>query len=94
MLFKRNVGLLAGLTKPLQPSYAPVCTTCGRHLDSWGLVEDSGPIVKVLGKHHGAEELVAFDLGTRHHASWDDRVEDLARMVRSHDWFSPTLVPK
>jgi hypothetical protein len=93
-LYKRTVGLLAGLRLPVQPGYAPICTTCGKYLDSEQLVEDSGTIVKVLGKHHGAEELAAFDLGTRHHASWDDRVEDLAKMIRGHRWFDPTTVPK
>jgi hypothetical protein len=94
VIYKRRIGLLRGLTKPLQPSYAPLCMTCGRHLDGEELVEDSGDVVKVLGRHHGAEELAAFDLGTRYYATWDERVEDVARMIRSHDWFDPTLVPK
>jgi len=94
VLFKRRVGLLEALRRPVAEGYAPVCTTCGRYLDSYAIVEDVGDVVKVLGKHHGAEELVSFDLGTRSHATWDERVEDLARSMRGHTWFDPNLVPK
>lgn len=89
MLYKHNIGLLEGLTKDVQPGYAPICMTCGRYLDGEALVETKGSVVKVLGKHHGAEELVSFDLGTEH---WDH--DDLAKMMRGHGWFAPNLVPK
>jgi hypothetical protein len=93
-LFRRRVGLLEALRRPATDGYAPICMTCGRYLDSYEIVEDSGDVVRVLGRHHGDEELASFDLGTRSHATWDDRVEDLARSMRGHGWFDPALVPK
>lgn len=88
-LYKHNVGLLQALRKPVAPGYAPLCMTCGRYLDGEQVVESKGSMVKVLGRHHGAEELVSFDLGTEH---WDE--DDVANAMRGHLWFDPTLVEK
>ncbi len=40
---------------------------------------------KVLVKHHGAEELGTFDMGS---ANWDG--QDLGSMMRRRNWFDPT----
>lgn len=66
----------------------PVCMTCGRLVDSERLVEGyPGETVyaKVLVKHHGAEELRTFHMGS---SNWDER--DLASMMRRTNWFDPT----
>lgn len=91
-LFKQRVGLLKALRRPVVTSLAPICMTCGRHLDSEELVEGypgGTTFAKVLGRHHGSEELVTFDMGS---VNWDE--EDLAKHMRGHLWFDPTLVPK
>jgi hypothetical protein len=91
-LFKHRVDLLKALRRPTAPGYAPLCITCGRYLDSYSIVEGypgESQVCKVLGKHHGSEELVSFSMGSR---EWD--FEDLASMMRGHFWFSPTLVSK
>lgn len=86
-LRKRRVALLDGLLSPVQAVYTPVCTTCGRELDSWELVHETAETSSVLAKHHGCEELVVFDLGSR---LWtqDDRASELARLIQRHVWFS------
>jgi hypothetical protein len=38
----------------------------------------------VLVKHHGAEELGTFDMGS---TNWDG--DDLASMMRRRNWFDP-----
>lgn len=73
----------------------PVCMTCGKLVDSEELVEGypvdiehgipGSPYCKVLVKHHGAEELRTFDMGS---TNWD--CEDLASMMRRTNWFDPT----
>lgn len=91
-LYKHTVGLLAALRKPLAPGYAPICATCGRYLDAYEIVEGypgSTTFARVLGKHHGSEELVTFDMGG---VEWTH--EDLASQMRSHIWFDPTLAAK
>jgi hypothetical protein len=91
-LYKHNVGLLTALRKPLAPGYAPLCQTCARYLDSYAIVEGypgESETCRVLGRHHGSEELVRFDMGSK---EWD--FEDLASHMRGHVWFSPTLVSK
>ena len=91
-LYKHNVGLLAGLIKPVVHAHAPLCTTCGRYLDGEAIVEGypgQTTFCKVLGKHHGAEELVTFDMGS---VEWS--FEELQKQMRGHLWFDPTLVEK
>lgn len=88
-LYKHKVGLLKALRKPVAPGLHPICQTCGRYLDSWHIVEEHKTSVKLLGKHHGAEELVEFELGTEH---WDE--EDIAKALRGHIFFDPTLVER
>lgn len=73
----------------------PVCMTCGRIVDSEQLVEGypaepekgrpGSLFCKVLVKHHGAEELRTFEMGSD---NWDER--DLAQMMRRTNWFDPT----
>ncbi len=91
-LFKHKVPLLTALRKPVVRAIAPICMTCGRFLDGEELVEgypgQSG-FAKVLGKHHGAEELVTFDMGS---IEWD--FDELPKFIRGHKWFDPTLVEK
>lgn len=91
-LFKHGVKLLQALRRPMAAGYAPLCITCGRYLDSYAIVEGypgESQVCKVLGKHHGSEELVAFDMGSK---EWSH--EDLASYMRGHAWFDPTLVSK
>ena len=91
-LYKHNVGLLRALRAPVAPGYAPLCVTCGRYADSFGIVEGypgESERCKVLVKHHGSEELVTFDMGSR-----DWGFEDLERHMRGHLWFRPELVSK
>lgn len=62
-----------------------LCHLCGRPLDYEGVEETVGPTtVRVRGKHHGAEEVVTFELGTR---AWEG--DDLERAVRGWRWFEP-----
>lgn len=79
----------------VESSLGPVCMTCGRVVDSEQLVEGypaepergrPGSLVcKVLVRHHGAEELGIFEMGSD---NWDER--DLASMMRRRNWFDPT----
>jgi hypothetical protein len=71
-----------------QHALGPVCMTCGRIVDEEVLVEGypgESETCKVLVKHHGAEELRTFDMGS---TNWDAR--DLASMMRRTNWFDPT----
>lgn len=85
-------GLVPALRAPVVMNYSKAmrCDLCGVDVDSEEVVEYlAGPTgakigAKVLVKHHGAEELASFDLGTEH---WDH--EDLARATRGHRWFAP-----
>lgn len=75
-----------------------LCMTCGRLVDEEGVVEgyplhdDNGSLnpdattwCKFLVRHHGAEELRTFDLGT---TNWS--YEDVASMAMRTNWFDPT----
>lgn len=71
-----------------QSAKGPVCMTCGRIVDSEALVEGypgETTFAKILVKHHGAEELRTFDMGS---SNWDER--DLASMMGRTNWFDPT----
>ncbi len=86
-LRKRVLTMMQGLRLPVvgQRTKAMMCDLCGRDVDSEEVVEYAGKTaVRVLVKHHGAEELATFDLGTEH---WDDG--DLSRAMRGHRWFQP-----
>ncbi len=66
----------------------PVCMTCGRLVDSEEMIEGypgESTHAKILVKHHGAEELRTFDMGS---TNWDHT--DLASMMRRTSWFDPT----
>lgn len=72
----------------VQSATGPVCITCGRVVDSEALVEGypgATTFAKVLVKHHGAEELRTFDMGS---TNWDER--DLGSLMRRTNWFDPT----
>ncbi len=85
---KLSVGLLDALRLPVTDGW-PTCDLCTAPLDKIELVEKAGPTaVKVLGVHHGQEELVTFELGTR---DWES--DDVARAYRGHRWFRPEAVP-
>ncbi len=70
-----------------------VCMTCGRLVDFNGVVEgypskpnDPGTTwCKYLVKHHGAEELRTFDMGS---TNWD--YADAEQMALHTNWFDPT----
>lgn len=64
-----------------------VCMTCGRLVDSEALVEGEPgktTFAKVLVKHHGAEELRTFGMGS---VEWD-AYELKSHMMRAN-WFDP-----
>lgn len=91
-LYKHKVGLLHALTRRPTRALQPLCMKCGRYLDSESLVEGypgESVTAKVLGRHHGEEELVTFEMGSR---EWDET--DLAKHIRGHLWFQQELVPK
>lgn len=65
-----------------------VCMTCGRIVDEEALVEGypgESTFARYLVRHHGAEELRTFDMGSQ---NWD--VTDLQTMVGRTNWFDPT----
>jgi hypothetical protein len=64
-----------------------VCLRCGRLVDEEGIVEGypgESQTCKVLVRHHGAEELRTFDMGS---SNWD--AGDLASMMARTNWFAP-----
>lgn len=89
MLARSRLGLSSLILAPhVQSALGPVCLTCGRVVDDEALVEGypgSTTFAKVLVKHHGAEELRTFDMGS---SNWD--AEDLASMMRRTNWFDPS----
>ncbi len=76
----------------VQSPRGAICLTCGRLVDFEGVVEgypmkpnDPGTTwCKYLTKHHGAEELRTFDMGS---TNWD--YADAAMMARRTNWFDP-----
>lgn len=76
----------------VQAPRGSVCLTCGRLVDFEGVVEgypagdnDAGTVwCKYLVKHHGAEELRTFEMGS---TNWD--YGDAAQMARRTNWFDP-----
>lgn len=75
------------ISPDVQRATGPVCLTCGRSVDSEAIVEGypgSSTTCKVLVKHHGAEELRAFDMGS---VEWD--YTDLRSKMRRANWFDP-----
>ncbi len=87
------------VTAPIAQPGGPVCVLCNKVVDSESLVEgypgaedDQGRITepagsdtcKVLVKHHGAEELMTFDMGSR---LWGP--SELAKWMQRHRWFDP-----
>lgn len=77
----------------VQAPRGAVCLTCGRLVDFEGVVEgypakpnDPGTTwCKYLAKHHGAEELRTFEMGS---TNWD--YADAAQMARRTNWFDPS----
>ena len=100
-LQKWKQPLIQHITSPVlaHTAIAPLCQTCGRYCDSFGLVEgepgetdDDGLLLKsagttffkVLVTHHGSEELGEFDAGGRLW-SWDD----VNKFIQRRTWFDP-----
>lgn len=87
-LLKTRASLAELITAPhVQSVRGPVCMTCGRLVDEEKLVEGypgESPQARVLVRHHGAEELRTFDMGS---TNWDAR--DLASMMQRTNWFDP-----
>ena len=81
-----NVPLLGGLlARPVRNrSKALRCALCGEDVDYEAVVERMPTAARVLVRHHGAEELATFELGTR---EWDET--DLQRMCVRNRWFDP-----
>ena len=87
-IIKSHADLATLLAPSVQSALGPVCMTCGRVVDEEQLVEGypgESVTCKVLVKHHGAEELRTFHMGS---TNWDER--DLAQMMRHTNWFDPT----
>ena len=84
MLRKVGVGVVQALRQRVTDNWS-TCDLCAEALDKIELAERASPTaVRVLGTHHGCEELVTFELGTE---AWEP--EDVHRAVRGHRWFRP-----
>lgn len=87
-LLRTSTSLLQRVLAPaVQSAAGPVCMTCGRIVDGEALVEGEPgktTFAKVLVKHHGAEELRTFDMGS---IEWDS-YELKSHMMRAN-WFDP-----
>lgn len=71
----------------VQAAQGATCCTCGRLVDEESIVEGypgETTWAKVLVRHHGAEELRTFDMGS---TGWDNG--DLASLIRRTNWFVP-----
>lgn len=87
-LIRTHASLAQRILAPcVQSARGPVCMTCGRLVDREELVEGEPgktTFAKVLVKHHGAEELRTFDMGS---IEWDS-YELKSHMMRAN-WFDP-----
>lgn len=87
-LIRSHVSLEQRILAPgVKAPSGPVCMTCGRLVDSEMLVEGEPgktTYAKVLVKHHGAEELRTFGMGS---VEWD-AYELKSHMMRAN-WFDP-----
>ncbi len=89
MALRRSLAVLGNL---VQAPYAgssrgAVCLTCGKLVDEEAIVEGypgESVTCKVLVRHHGAEELRTFDMGS---TNWDE--QDLASYMARTNWFDP-----
>ncbi len=87
-LIKSTAGLVTLLGPDVQSAQGPVCMTCGRLVTEEQLVEGYPGVstfAKILVRHHGAEELRTFEMGS---SNWDEK--DLSQMMRGTNWFDPT----
>ena len=87
-LVRSTTSLLQrNLAPAVQGPRGPICLTCGRIVDEEQLV-DGEPgqttYARVLVRHHGAEELRTFDMGS---TEWDGY--ELASHMRRANWFDP-----
>jgi hypothetical protein len=76
------------LAPHVQSARGAVCLTCGRLVDEEAIVEGypgESVTAKYLVRHHGAEELRTFHMGS---TNWDHT--DLRSYVRRTNWFDPT----
>lgn len=87
-LHRTSVSLAQRILAPaVKSAQGAICMTCGRRVDSELLVEGEPgrtTFAKVLAKHHGAEELRTFEMGS---VEWDD-YELKSHMMRAN-WFDP-----
>lgn len=89
MTLRRSLATLGNLVVAPYAGSArgAVCLTCGKLVDEEAIVEGypgESSTCKVLVRHHGAEELRTFDMGS---TNWDH--EDLASMMARTNWFDP-----
>ena len=89
MALRRSLATLGNLVVApyAGSSRGAVCLTCGKLVDEETIVEGypgESVTCKVLVRHHGAEELRTFDMGS---SNWDER--DLASMMARTNWFDP-----
>lgn len=87
-LIKTHVSLEQRILAPyVKNAQGCLCMTCGRLVDLESLVEGEmgkTTYAKVLVRHHGAEELRTFDMGS---VEWD-AYELKSHMMRAN-WFDP-----
>lgn len=87
-LIRSHVSLGQRILAPaVKSAQGCVCMTCGRIVDVESLVEGEPgktTFARVLVKHHGAEELRTFDMGS---VEWDG-YELKSHMMRAN-WFDP-----
>lgn len=89
MTLRRSLATLGNLVVAPYAGSArgAVCLTCGKLVDEEAIVDGypgESVTCKVLVRHHGAEELRTFDMGS---ANWDHT--DLASMMARTNWFDP-----
>lgn len=87
-LIRSRMGLDTMVLAPIAGSVrGAVCLTCGQLVDSEEIVAGypgESMVSQVLVRHHGAEELRTFDMGS---SNWDHA--DLASMMSRTNWFDP-----
>ena len=89
MALRRSLATLDNLVvAPIAGSArGAVCLLCGKLVDEEAIVEGypgESVTCKVLVRHHGAEELRTFNMGS---SNWNE--QDLASLMMRTNWFDP-----
>lgn len=100
MTLRRVGGTLAQLHNVLvhspQSAPWPMCRTCNDALEELAILDDPEPrpgknplVIRVLGRCHGAEEVVAFDLLSEETLAQDP--EALSKIAARWRWFDESF---